>query len=83
MVTNCINPGCRRPFRYSSEGKLFLLEPSRHGPAEMLQENDASQSMECFWLCASCCTTLTLNMQGGKPAVVPRSRGELKPSLIA
>lgn len=82
MVTNCINPGCKQPFRYFSKGKLFLLEPRRQ-TVGMPQGDDASQSVECFWLCASCCTTLTLTMQGRKPAVVPRSRGELRPSLIA
>jgi hypothetical protein len=83
MVTNCINPPCRRPFRYFSEGKLFLLEPSRHGTAELPQGDDASQAMECFWLCGSCCTTLTLTMRGRRPAVVPRTRGELRPALLA
>ena len=48
MVSECANPGCRTPFLYFREGRLFAV-PRKN-----------SASTEYFWLCGSCAEEVEL-----------------------
>jgi len=65
VISKCANPECPAVFRYLHEGKLFEFEvrsldklsigaPSANHKKKPLRE------IECFWLCASCASTMTL-----------------------
>jgi hypothetical protein len=67
MLSKCSNPLCTAPFRYLRNGRLFHLEipvpPANPGPARRLER---------FWLCAQCCSTLTVVLKGSTATVQPR-----------
>lgn len=48
LVSECANPGCRAPFLYFREGRLFAV-PRKN-----------SASTEYFWLCGSCAEEVEL-----------------------
>lgn len=66
MVTKCANPSCGASFRYLRGGKLFLVDlPHRSSPLQ----GDGRRA-EYFWLCARCCSELTVIVDNsGQPAV--------------
>jgi hypothetical protein len=76
MVSNCANPGCRRPLHYLREGRVFLFNPAggrgdrKHRP------------LEHYWLCGECaqCMTLVKDDVGVhviyRPALEPESRND-------
>jgi hypothetical protein len=65
VISKCANPKCPAVFRYLHEGKLFefemrsfdelLTDPSPEG-----SRDKPSREMECFWLCDSCASTMSL-----------------------
>ncbi len=50
MVTECANPGCRRPFHKFTGGRIYQVD--HRGPAGHL--------IEFFWLCPDCAATVSV-----------------------
>lgn len=70
MVSNCINPECRKPFLYLRDGRLYVNRP-RNGIVA-----DESQ-IEYFWLCDSCTKTMSLVVRNdGSLCLVPRDEDQ-------
>ena len=62
MVEKCANPACRVSFHRLGEGRLFIKEVEgapRNGRAH-------SRQLWYFWLCDSCCRTMTIIIETGK-----------------
>ena len=72
MLHKCANPGCIRPFRRLTEGKLFLIEinaacsPEQAGTRRDVQ---APHRIEHFWPCEECAAVLTLSFEKGRGMV--------------
>jgi len=68
MVDKCANPACTATFRRLRDGRVFVIEleaDSRSGATGLRQR-------EYFWLCNSCCRSMTIIAEKGKRAqVVP------------
>lgn len=62
MVSKCANPACLTPFRYLHEGRIFTLRAS----APEHHQDVANPILERYWLCSSCCETMTLVLRSGK-----------------
>lgn len=69
MLDKCANPACSATFRRLSDGRVFVTEveagywtnPSGH-----------ARQLHYFWLCNSCCRTMTVIAEKGKAIrVVP------------
>lgn len=60
MISKCANPGCHAVFRYLHEGKLFEFE----------MRSEAVREIECFWLCDTCASTMTLFLEPETQEVV-------------
>jgi hypothetical protein len=54
MVSNCANPGCRKPLHYLREGRVFLFN-SLPTPGAKRQ-----RPLEHYWLCGECAQCMTL-----------------------
>jgi hypothetical protein len=65
MVKTCANPICGAPFHYWRGGRLFRCdvgtpyEPCLDVPDHICQLK-LNRSSVFFWLCESCCSTMTL-----------------------
>ncbi|HWR14253.1 MAG TPA: hypothetical protein VN577_05470 [Terriglobales bacterium] len=57
MLRKCVNPFCNRPFRYLSQGKLFVVEFPRRA-IDHLSHRIAGR--EHFWLCEECAKFMTI-----------------------
>jgi hypothetical protein len=55
MLSKCSNPDCPAVFLYLHRGKLFKLETGANPNG-----SDTKRKLEYFWLCASCCQSMTL-----------------------
>ena len=64
MLNTCANPGCREPFRYLRDGRLFRLQ------AEVKGSSSEISNPEYFWLCARCCESLSLRLAEDRQVVV-------------
>ena len=68
MLEKCANPACRAIFRRLRDGRVFVTEVEadyRSGAGE-------TRRRQYFWLCNSCCRTMTIVAEKGKRAqVVP------------
>jgi len=64
MVAKCANPTCSARFRYLHEGELFAIEfqadSLRHARSVDPEYIGHSHDCEYFWLCSSCCCTMTV-----------------------
>ena len=66
MVKTCANPICCAPFHYWRGGRLFRCdlrtpsEPCLNVPDQICQLK-LNRSSVFFWLCESCCSTMTLH----------------------
>ena len=68
MLDNCANPACSVKFLRLHEGRLFVTEVEG---ADQGNGGHARQR-QYFWLCSSCCRTMTVAVEKGKrPQVVP------------
>jgi len=70
MLDKCANPACAAKFHRLSEGRLFVSETEveyQSSPSEC----HAAQ-LQYFWLCGSCCRTMTVTVQKGKTVQVVR-----------
>jgi hypothetical protein len=54
MVSNCANPGCRKPLHYLREGRVFLFN------AATGRGDKAHRPLEHYWLCGECAPCMTL-----------------------
>lgn len=59
MVRTCSNPTCGRPFHYFHEGRLFRLEAD---PTAEARHTRVIKSVEYFWLCDQCSTSMALRL---------------------
>ena len=64
MLSKCLNPACTSSFRYLRDGRIFQLEiaPSPNSPSPFRRR-------EYFWLCGSCCSTMTVVLRDGHGSV--------------
>jgi hypothetical protein len=64
VVSQCANPGCKAPFLYLRDGKIFAV-PRRNTPSKI----------EYFWLCGNCSSEMELEFGQSDlvPIIVPRS----------
>lgn len=62
MVHKCANPACSSPFRNLRKGRVFVEEVEGN-----LEGNSTSRSrrLEYFWLCDSCCLSMTVIAEKG------------------
>ncbi len=69
MVEKCANPACSAIFRSLRDGRVFVTE------VETDYQSSASgraRKRQYFWLCNSCCRTMTIIADKGKRVqVVP------------
>ena len=69
MLDKCANPVCPAIFRNLRDGRLFVTE------VEAVHQGSISEhgrQRQYFWLCSSCCRTMTVIVEKGKGAqVVP------------
>jgi len=59
MVEKCANPSCSAIFQRLRDGRLFVMEVSAGSPGA---GKKPARSLEYFWLCKTCCRTMTLTM---------------------
>ena len=69
MVGKCANRNCGAPFRYFRDGRLFAFELSGRWPSEGGQSTADHRSVEHFWLCGRCASTLTLILERDRGVV--------------
>lgn len=76
MVDKCFNPTCSAKFRSLRDGRVFVKEVD-------VDVNDGgkehSHKLAYFWLCGSCCRTMTVVAEKGSgirviPLAVPPSQ---------
>jgi hypothetical protein len=78
MLSKCASPGCSTAFRYLHEGKLYLIDrkaasAGRKPPAD-LRYARKSRGLEYVWLCSSCCSDLTIQVDDDHGVRVVRKR---------
>lgn len=62
MVEKCANPRCSATFRSLRDGRVFVTEfeaDNRSGPSGRVRQR------QYFWLCNSCCRTMTITTEKG------------------
>ena len=67
MLEKCANPACSAKFLRLREGKLFVAEFEAEGTGRVSRH---WRQFEYFWLCSSCCRTMTVTIEKGKRAQV-------------
>jgi len=65
MVSKCANPACTTPFRYLHEGRIFTVGAD----AQHRSADGAGSNIERYWLCSSCCASMTLVLDRGHVAL--------------
>ena len=86
MLSKCANPTCCTTFLYLSEGRLYLVDSK----AASVQHRARMESKcaadpwihEYFWLCASCCRDMTIQINNNFEIRVVRKRG-IRPDFEA
>jgi len=78
MLSKCASPGCSTPFRYLHEGKLYLIDRNAASvgcklPGD-LRYARKSRGLEYVWLCSSCCSDLTIQVDDDHGVRVVRKR---------
>ena len=69
MLDKCANPVCPAIFRNLHDGRLFVMELESEYHSST---SEHGRQPQYFWLCPSCCGTMTLAVEKGKGAqVVP------------
>jgi hypothetical protein len=78
VISKCANPQCSANFRYLHDGKLFqfemrLFDELLIAPSTASHNHKPSRKIECFWLCDSCASTMTIvcEAQTHRIAIVP------------
>jgi hypothetical protein len=79
MVAKCLNPACAATFQHLRGGKLFLVNSRDYRGGRISVRH---RGAEYFWLCDSCAQSMTLNLKGPEPEVIPlQASGEEEFSL--
>ena len=65
MLSKCANPGCKVPFLYLHEGKLFRFDTAVD-PGAVQASDKTSRHVEFFWLCQQCAGSFTLHYEPGR-----------------
>jgi hypothetical protein len=88
MLSKCANPACSTPFRYLSEGKLYLIDSKagslRQGARAESKSTGKSGIYEYFWLCSSCSLDMTIEIDSKfKVSVVhkPQTAQHVEPAI--
>lgn len=69
MLDKCANSLCPAIFRTLRDGKVFVTETEAIHQSRV---SDHGRQRQYFWLCTSCCRTMTVMVEKGKSAqVVP------------
>ena len=66
MLSKCANPACSAKFLRLHDGRLFVKQ--LEGDCDSAARPERQR--EYFWLCNSCCRTLTIVVEKGKPIQV-------------
>jgi len=62
MISQCLNPACKVPFLYFSDGHVFVV-----------QKKTQSGIVEHFWICGDCVEKFGLRIDDtGLPILVPQ-----------
>lgn len=56
MLAKCVNPACSRPLHYLRDGRIYHVERGE-SPGDGARQ---SHNVEHFWLCGSCCRSMTV-----------------------
>jgi len=68
MLDKCANPACSTTFRRLRDGRVFVTEVE----ADYQSGANGRARQRQYWLCNSCCLTMTVISERGKRAqVVP------------
>lgn len=69
MLNKCANPACSDTFRRLTDGRVFVIEVQ----AEYQRSAGGSaRQRQYFWLCNSCCRTMTVILdKAGRVQVMP------------
>jgi len=69
MLDKCANPTCFATFRRLRDGRVFVAEPEADHQSSA---SGRAYQRQYFWLCNSCCRTMTVIAEKGKRVqVVP------------
>lgn len=69
MLEKCANPRCSARFLRLRDGKVFVTEAEADDHSSV---SGHGRQREYYWLCNSCCRTMTVTVEKGKRAhVVP------------
>jgi hypothetical protein len=86
MLAKCVNPACSPTFHYFYEGKLFTIESSadsqRMGPPSDPEYSGRSHTIQYFWLCPSCCCSMTVERDGDQGVSLVAKQG-MPPNVFA
>jgi hypothetical protein len=62
MLDKCANPTCSATFRRLRDGRVFVAEVPVGSPSD---GKGLSRRLHYFWLCHSCCRTMTITTEKG------------------
>ena len=65
MVDKCANPACSERFRRLSQGRVFVIEVQADD-----QTSQSARQLQYFWLCNSCCHTMTVMLDRANGVLV-------------
>jgi hypothetical protein len=69
MLDKCANPACSATFRRLRDGRVFVTEIEADYQSST---SGSARQRQYFWLCNSCCRTMTVIAEKGKRVqVVP------------
>ena len=69
MLGKCANPTCSAKFLRLRDGRLFVTEVKGDGQGNT---KGYEPQLQYYWLCSSCCRTMTVALgKGKKSQVVP------------
>jgi hypothetical protein len=63
MVAKCANPACFATFHSLRDGRVFVTECETDYPSDA---SERVRQRQYFWLCNSCCRTMTVTVERGK-----------------
>jgi|GraSoiStandDraft_24_1057298.scaffolds.fasta_scaffold301164_1 hypothetical protein len=77
MLTKCANPSCNETLDFSHRGALFLFGREADAMDPGCCAPDDSDSVESFWLCDECASSMTIiSDRGGSPVIINLLRDE-------
>jgi hypothetical protein len=63
MLDKCANPMCSATFLRLHDGRLFVIEQETN---QSISDYGHTRQRRYFWLCSSCCRTMTLVIDKAK-----------------